>query len=283
MTCTSTWFKQYKNKSGELETIELPCGYCIACRIRRTAEWTKRILDESDGGKNSSFLTLTYNDENLPPFGSLVKSDFQKFIKRFRFNVKQDIKYYGCGEYGDKTHRPHYHIIMIGYQPELEELRFLRFNERGEKIFTTDILKKNWKFGDITTGIVVRESVQYVAGYVRKKIYARGNPYFPRIAPFSLSSNGIGKEYAEKNWKRIISEKGDTVNGKNLGIPRYYKKKYLTEEQKSMLQERSFENGITHLDYNDFSEYYLALKSDMDRRHSESMTKEELFNKREKL
>ena len=42
----------------------------------------------------------------------LKKSDFQKFIKRLRKDY--DIKYFACGEYGDKTLRPHFHAILFG-------------------------------------------------------------------------------------------------------------------------------------------------------------------------
>ena len=43
-----------------------------------------RVIHELAGYKDAVFLTLTYADEHLPPNGSLVVADLQKFIKRLR-------------------------------------------------------------------------------------------------------------------------------------------------------------------------------------------------------
>lgn len=84
------------------------CGHCLACKIQRSREWSFRLSVEASYWKDASFLTLTYNDENLPPDGSLVKADLQKFFKRLRKDLANPIKYYACGEYGDRFKRPHY-------------------------------------------------------------------------------------------------------------------------------------------------------------------------------
>ena len=62
----------------------VPCGKCMACRVKRTMEWSVRILDEASYYKTNTFLTLTYNDENLPKDGSLSKEEVQKYLKRLR-------------------------------------------------------------------------------------------------------------------------------------------------------------------------------------------------------
>ena len=62
----------------------VPCGKCLACRIARRQEWSMRVIHELAGYKDAVFLTLTYADEHLPPNGSLVVADLQKFIKRLR-------------------------------------------------------------------------------------------------------------------------------------------------------------------------------------------------------
>lgn len=51
-------------------------------------------------------------------FGCLVKSDLQKFFKRFRklFSYafpSDSFKYFAIGEYGSQTFRPHYHILLF--------------------------------------------------------------------------------------------------------------------------------------------------------------------------
>ena len=72
------------------------------------------------------FLTLTYDDDNLPWvyhedndlwIPTLVKSHLQKWIASVRYHVKWNtspIRYFAAGEYGSKGGRPHYHVILFG-------------------------------------------------------------------------------------------------------------------------------------------------------------------------
>ena len=83
------------------------------------------------------FLTLTYADEHLPPNGSLVVADLQKFIKRLRKHYAKrnngiKLRYYACGEYGDRYGRPHYHAIICGLSLRQED---------------KDLVKLCWPFG----------------------------------------------------------------------------------------------------------------------------------------
>lgn len=264
-----------KSKPPLQKIMEVPCMKCMNCRIRRTAEWTKRILDESEG-KESCFVTLTYDESKIPPDFSLKKKDLQKFFKRLRKKLKEKtIKYYACGEYGDTTQRPHYHMIIIGWQPELESLYYIK-----KDVVTSREIEKLWKFGYNTVGNLTKESAQYVTGYIRKKMYGKKdyNPYFPREAPFCLSSKNLGYEYAQKYWNRILN--GETVNGKNLGIPRYYIKKLATISDIETLTDAQLYRQARMLEnYKTFEEYQRALNSDMARRDAEANSKERLFGK----
>ena len=109
----------------------VPCGKCTYCRIARRREWTLRILHELQYWNDACFITLTYADENLPiqpvrpvhfpVSASLSKGDFQKFFKRLRKRLDRKLRYYGCGEYGEQTGRPHYHGIVFGVSPMEEK------------------------------------------------------------------------------------------------------------------------------------------------------------------
>ena len=111
MTCTSP----FKLKQKEGGVIELPCGHCLACRIARSREWASRIIHEMVYYEDTMFLTLTYNDDNLPSDVGLHKDDLQRFFKRLRKALDtKKIRYFACGEYGDTTSRPHYHAIIFG-------------------------------------------------------------------------------------------------------------------------------------------------------------------------
>lgn len=273
MTCTSPLL--IKSKPPLSKTFEVPCSKCMNCRIRRTAEWTKRILDESEG-KESCFVTLTYEDKFLPLDFSLKKDHIQKFFKRLRKKLKEKtIKYYACGEYGDSTLRPHYHAIIIGWRPDFDSLRKI-----NENVVTSTELSKLWKFGFNTVGNLTKESAQYVTGYIRKKQYGKKdyNPYYPREAPFCISSKELGFEYAKKNFKRIL--KGETVNGKNLGIPRYYLKKLATKKDMEFLTDKQLDNEAKKLeDFDNYYDFQKARNLDMARREADANSKELLFQK----
>ena len=64
--------------------VELPCGQCMGCRLEHSRQWAIRMMHEASQYENNCFITLTYDNEHLPPDGSLQLSHFQDFFKRFR-------------------------------------------------------------------------------------------------------------------------------------------------------------------------------------------------------
>lgn len=213
-------------RNGEPRGFKVPCGKCMACRIAKRGEWVTRLICEHSYWPDSAFITLTYSDENLPDNGTLVKADLQKFFKRLRKKLNKDIKYYACGEYGDKTSRPHYHAIVFG-------LDYLDGRQ---------VLPEVWFFGRTSSDPVTSDSIRYVAGYVEKKMYGdfakeeydivgsrptsegRAVPVYRLLPPFSLSSQGLGKRYALEHQDEILRCFGVTFHGRNLGFPRYFRK-----------------------------------------------------------
>lgn len=220
MQCTSPFhiknpdrFK-YK-KPNELvgdEWLDVPCGHCLACRIARTREWTVRLLHESEFWDDTLFVTLTYDDEHLPPNRSLVPRDLTLFFKRLRKDLgKRLIKYYACGEYGDTFGRPHYHSIIFGLSPK-----------------DIKLIDDNWSQGFVKIGTVTYDSCRYVAGYVQKKLYGKASKEYEEkgiVAPFSRMSKGIGLSYIDKYWNKLYDMNTVTVRGVPMGLPRYYQKK----------------------------------------------------------
>lgn len=205
------------------QELEVPCGQCIACRIAKRKEWSLRLLHESDYWDAKSFVTLTYDDDNYPENGSISKVELQKFVKRLRKNLNgRRIKYFGAGEYGDNTQRPHYHIILLGV---------------GLKHEDKQVVKDCWSYCDWSNrsisrsafGLVEPDSIRYVCQYVDKKyvgemaseIYHKTN----REVPFKICSQGIGLRYALENKKQIDNLGYITHKGVKNSIPRYYIKK----------------------------------------------------------
>ena len=110
--------------------LKVPCGKCVECALAYSKEWQVRLLDELSAHSAACMVTLTYNEQYNPL--ALVKSDLQKFIKRVRKHFEpQKIRYFGCGEYGGKSARPHYHVILFGVN---FDDRYVWF--RGESGFT---------------------------------------------------------------------------------------------------------------------------------------------------
>lgn len=188
----------------------VPCGKCINCAIQKTNEWALRLEHEQLFSTAQYFITLTYDDKNIPKGYTLRKSDVQKYIKRIRKNVKSKIKYYLCGEYGEKYGRPHYHAIIFTYDCK-----------EWEKIFN-----ETWKKGIVHVGTVTSRSIRYVVGYTDKKILSwLKQDIGCRQLPFRLMSQGFGVDYAYKNAREIIENKHIKIKGKQVSIPRYYRNK----------------------------------------------------------
>lgn len=197
----------------------VPCGKCLLCRIAKTREWFLRTRGEIAYSKlgTGAFITLTYNDYNLPPRKSLVKKDLQNFFKRLRKKIpNRNIKYLACGEYGEKFDRPHYHFIAT----EIDGTR----NSDDMKI-----IKECWPFGFVYPGIANDKTIKYVAGYINKKFYLKKErdqyEKAGRVLPFKLNSKGLGLIYLLKNWDILTASLGIYYNNILLSLPRYFVKK----------------------------------------------------------
>ncbi|AXH78105.1 MAG: replication initiator protein [Microviridae sp.] len=133
-------------------SLELGCGRCEGCRRNRNRLWTGRMLLESYEHEFNCFVTLTYNERHVPWNGYLVKEDLQGFLKRLRLACSgRTIRYYGVGEYGEKSSRPHYHMVLFGVSP-LEEVT----------------IRKSWPYGFVHVGTAEAKSMSYVSSYIMK-------------------------------------------------------------------------------------------------------------------
>ncbi len=247
---------------------QAPCGKCTYCRIQRAAQWTVRLMHEYSTSFAATFVTLTYEDEYLPMienegmlYPSLEPAHLTNFIKSLRQTTKNKIKYFASGEYGDETHRPHYHIILFNYP--------VRSSAPRREI--DDI----WNYGSTHSGTVTYESCRYVAGYVQKKWYGnpQDSPYYPAYPPFGRQSQGLGLAFARKNEQQLLRNAGTTIQGKPIGLPRYYLKKLIGDDQKKrsdylkVVADKEIDNIELHLNRLDEVEkcqqYYIDKSSMM--------------------
>ncbi len=146
--------------------MKVPCGRCIGCRLERSRQWAVRCMHEASLHDDTCFITLTYRDEHVPRFGSLLMDDWQKFFKRLRRRVGK-VRFFGCGEYGDASGRPHYHACLFGVDfPDK-----LKWTTRGgHVVYRSPLLESVWTYGQSEIGSLTLDSAAYVARYCLKKI-----------------------------------------------------------------------------------------------------------------
>lgn len=183
--------------------VDIPCGKCDACIEQRTKSWAIRCVLEAQQYVNNCFLTLTYN-EKCKPIGGLCKTDVQKFIKKLRNHFGAGIRYFGCGEYGSKYDRPHYHAILFNFWPSDAEP--LKYDIATQCVYyRSKELQSLWPFGFVSIGEVSYNSCAYVARYCQKKIkdmgIVRQNPEFS----FMSRRPGIGQKYFEEHYDSLIN------------------------------------------------------------------------------
>lgn len=216
-------------KSGQ----PVNCGQCHACRVNYTSKWTLRLLYELSCWDCASFVTLTYNDVNLPLDRGLHLSDVTKFRDSLEYySGKRPYKFYHCGEYGTRYKRPHYHMILFGYDPYSKKDRELVCKSWNKcEPFFFDMFPKNYLKTNSPVGQgmlpVCREDIAYVCGYVQKKLNGEKaqEEYGNKKRPYSTGSHGLGLEFALKNAERLKENKWTFLNGKRIGIPRYFREK----------------------------------------------------------
>jgi len=180
------------------------CGQCLPCRFNRRRVWSNRMMLESLTHAESSFVTLTYRDEALPPSSSLVPRHTQLWLKSLRKAAKAALRFYLVGEYGDQTHRPHYHAIIYGLPPY------------------SPLFQETWKKGFVHTGELTPDSAQYVAGYVVKKLTSKEDPRLngrhPEFARMSLRP-GIGATAVPNICDVLTSDAGCNSIMANGDVP----------------------------------------------------------------
>lgn len=199
----------------------VPCGKCAFCIKKAIDAWCLRLSHEMEISSSAFFLTLTYNDENLPPGAQLSKRDLQLFIKRLR-KVNPGIRYFAIGEYGTEKGRPHYHAVI-----------FNLLNLDLVLNAWTDI--NNMPLGHVVGSRATMGRIRYMVEYM-----ALPTPEDDKAPPFRIMSRrpGIGFSYVKK-WTAFHRARSDSVVfdfSTPNAMPRYYKDKiYTNPHQKAMV------------------------------------------------
>lgn len=218
----------YKRKEYQF----LPCRNCNGCKLDNAKEWSIRAYLETKTTENNYFITLTYNDYNLPRNKAgkptIRKDDLLKFIKairneQYKINKLRKIKYLACAEYGSKFGRPHYHICIFGL--EIKNLIPVEKSPgTNEQLFISPEIGKHWMKGIHKIGLVTLESAGYTARYTLKKRGKNDDYYKERnLEPEKLfMSQGIGKEWYQRNANQIYEHDYIPIKTRREKPPRYF-------------------------------------------------------------
>lgn len=205
--------------------LDIPCDKCDKCQAANATAWGVRCAMEMHMHKQSTFLTLTYDEEHVshslvPRHMTLFMKRFRKFVDKHHPNTK--IRLYQCGEYGEKTHRPHHHALIFGY--DFPDQEFHSTTSKGEKIFSSEILDKLWGQGQCKIGKATIASAIYIAKYIGKKLYGK------------TDSDGVLYSGGSKNtdYTRLDKETGElqtlhkeyASHSNNMGIGHSFYRKY---------------------------------------------------------
>lgn len=292
MFLTSKYKDYFKVDLDNQKLTPLPCGCCIGCRLDYSKEWAARCLLEAVEYKDNYFLTLTYDNEHLPKGkyenSTLVPDDLKSFMNKLRTYMKRDfnfenIRFYACGEYGEKSFRPHYHILLFNcpildldpnfhYIDDFGNEQVVQHVYNGSIYYYSDYIHKIWGKGNIVIGRVEWQSCAYVSRYISKKLKGNDSKVYDSLgieAPFCRMSlkPGIGFNYFNtckdemyKNDNIILPDKKGV---KVIVPPRYYDKMLKVEDYLTYLlvkQEREKKQAVsvntiyhqTNLHYDDY-------------------------------
>lgn len=218
--------------------VTLPCGQCIGCRLERSRQWAVRCVHEAQMYDDNCFITLTYSNDFLPPDGSLSVRDFQLFMKRLRKRFGDGIRFFHCGEYGEKFRRPHYHALLFNFD-FVDKTLWKEVN--GQKLYRSKALEELWPYGHSSVGTATFESAAYVARYIMKKV--NGDDSFLHYANVDVDTGevlsvlkpeyttmsrrpGIGKAWFDKFGSDVFPRDEVVVRGKKMRPPKYYDSVY---------------------------------------------------------
>lgn len=210
-----------KNVHGVL----YPCGKCPVCRQSYRQALASRFRLESCFCKSNFFLTLTYNDENLPLcsvglkhnepiiYPCFWKPHIDLFLKNLR--KKFSFRFFCTAEHGSDLNRPHYHLLIF-----------------SDKKFTlhefTSLCEKYWSYGFVQVSFLSASRCAYAAKYALKEDlrFSDLNKYDLR-RPFTLFSRrpGIGSSavFFVSDYIDNGGNTRDSINifGENVRLDRY--------------------------------------------------------------
>lgn len=226
----------------------------MGCRLDRARDMAIRCVHEAHmhrlEGRESCFVTLTFDDAHLPSDLSVSVQFMQRFHYRLR-SIIGPFRFLLCAEYGDRFKRPHAHAIYFGHDFREDRKAFKRV-ALDNVLYTSPTLDRAWPYGKATIGDFTRETGGYVARYSTKKVggdraaahYRRerinpetGEVESWQVTPeFLLSSRnpGLGSTWFDRYKSDVFPADFLIVDGQRVPVPRYYLLKLEAEEREAI-------------------------------------------------
>lgn len=198
-----------------------------------------------------SFSTLDYSlnkfnnvlrKTNLGGFiGYTSACDCQNFLKRLRskmlysYGCNEKISYYSVSEYGLKTFRPHWHLLLY-------------FNEQKTLEAFRKSIHSCWKYGRINWSLSNGKTASYVASYVNSYTSLPLFYSFSELRPRCLHSAYFGLQYYKTEKKKIYQDVSNGVIEFSRQIGSKYVSFHLTSQVESFLFPKTFNFSRSSLD-----------------------------------
>ena len=172
-----------------------PCGNCPVCRMKYRKQMAIRLYMEKSIEKPvySYFITLTYNDENIPViagrrcFNKKHLRTFFDSVKHHLYGEGYTFRYFATCEYGEEEgYRPHYHFIILLYRKS----GCSTFKKFARHEFLHTVVEPLWNKGFCYDGNVTLPSIMYCTAYALKDDEAIERDWtgFEQGRPFRLFS-----------------------------------------------------------------------------------------------
>lgn len=230
-----------------LRYIDIECGKCYECKRKKAREWKIRNAEQLRETPKATFFTGTFTDERIEKIAKkynidkneaneIATKEVRLFLERIRRKNKgKSIKHWIVTEKGHtNTRRIHIHGLF--------------YAEDGMSVYRlNELLKNNWIAGYSYNGRYVNEkTINYIAKYLTKDDL--DNKDFTGKV---LVSPGLGRKYIERGKKINEFRKEETKeeyrfrNGMLAPLPKYYKNKIYTEEERELLWIYKQEKGYS--------------------------------------
>lgn len=221
------------------EEYTVKCGKCDTCRRERQSEWAIKLINEEKYHTKACFITLTFDNKillskntKINKYGANLsfiyhidnsKEYFKKFMKRLRKKLNnKKLTYYHVAEYGEKTKRPHHHLLLFGENFENERIEIEK-SKSGHTQYWSETIYNLWGCGRISIENCNENNIIYISQYALKK-FKDGADAKRYEAKQSFSNRSkMSTKWARRNYNEIIKGYIDTEDGKRFRIPKSYK------------------------------------------------------------